>query len=241
MNDQERKKHLIDNSKKTLTNYFTGNIMGNLNNSITDRFQAIIQNGLSGQHVLVALSTANFDTLGFNTDLSTHHFFAKHHHDLADIKKAGYTPDVIFDDLGDNATTSPYAQTNAVSVTKNNVTGNVTMETTSGKTVASMKEHLRQNPRFIKRITISAVTTSDQKECPEAFNASMFMASVNPFQHEAAKEIDLSQYFQTNQFQSGKIVINYAKEELQWNDMLLWMIEVRSGCTMKITVDFYNE
>lgn len=216
--------------------------MGNLNNSIVDRFTAIIKNGATSEKALVAIATANFDTLGVDT-ANSGAVAHPHHHNLRDICAAGYNPDVIFDDLGDTNSSSPYGYKNSVTLATLGSESSVaiTMQTTSNKTVASMKEQLRLNPRFIKRITIAAVTTSDSKECPQAFNHSMFVASINPFQHEAAKEIDLSQYFATNQFQSGKIVMDYANGELQWNDMFLWMIEVMAGVTLTINVDFYNE
>ena len=59
------------------------------------------------------------------------------------------------------------------------------------------------------------------------------------FQKEAAREVDMSQYFQTNQFQSGKIVIDYNYGDLQWNDMLYWAIEVEGNTSLKVTIDFY--
>ena len=117
----------------------------------------------------------------------------------------------------------------------------LTMSAASGKSINHCLRYLSNNPRCVKRVTIAAMTNPGGMPKPDAYNASMLLASLNPFQKEAAREVDMSQYFQTNQFQSGKIVIDYNYGDLEWNDLLYWAIEVTGATTLKVTIDFYPD
>lgn len=227
MRDRAQKQKLLKESNRVLTNYFSGK-MNKLSQSIIDRLQFSIQNGNASDNVAVVIATANFDTDGFTFD-GTAGTVTKHHHNLAQLAAAGYAGDVILDDPC------------TVSVTSSKgTTANVVFDSATGKFVSQCREHLKVNPRYIKRITIAA-SDNTGNALPDAFNASMFVASVNPFQKEAAREIDLSQYFMPSQYQDGKIVIDYDYGNFQWNDMLYWAIEVRRSTVLKVTVDFYAE
>lgn len=221
MSELEKKQRLISQSNRVLTNYFSGE-MNKLQSSITDRMQFTIENGSTTDKIAVAIATGNIDTEGF--ELDGNGSVAKHNHNADGLRAAGYAADVVLDDA-------------VVTVGEGHTSYAVTMSTAAGKTINHCKRYLTHNPRCVKRVTIAA--TSNGHENPAAFNASMFLASLNPFQKEAAREVDMSQYFQTNQFQSGKIVIDYNLGDLQWNDLLYWAIEVEASTTLKVTIDFY--
>jgi len=226
MTEQERREILYE-SNRVLTNYFNKD-MNKLQSSITDRMQFTIQNGSTGSKVCVALATGNIDTTGFEAKENPENDefpYIMHHHNVEGVKAAGYNADVVLDDAPKGVEFD-----SAI----------VAMSTAAGKSIDHCKRYLSNNPRCVKRVTIAA-TTSEGREKPDAFNASMFVASMSPFQREAAREVDMSQYFQTNQFQSGKIVIDYNYGDLQWNDMLYWALEVEAATTMKVTIDFYPE
>ena len=225
MSDLVRKQRLMSQANGILTNYFTGK-MNKLQSSITDRMQFTIVNGHADDNdkIAVAIATGNIDTEGFETKNNA---VVKHYHNNAGLLAAGYVADVVLDDAEVSHTT------------KGDDTATITMTSPSGKSINHCKRYLSNNPRCIKRITIAATTTSSVVPKPSAYNASMFLASLNPFQKEAAREVDMSQYFQTNQFQSGKIVIDYNYGDLQWNDMLYWAIEVEGNTSMKVTIAFY--
>ena len=184
--------------------------------------QFTIENGSTTDKIAVAIATGNIDTEGF--ELDGNGSVAKHNHNNAGLIAAGYAADVVLDDA-------------VVTVGEGHTSYAVTMSTAAGKTINHCKRYLEHNPRCVKRVTIAA--TSNGRENPAAFNASMFLASLNPFPNEAAREVDMSQYFQTTQFQSGKIVIDYNFGDLQWNDLLYWAIEVEASTTLKVTIDFY--
>lgn len=185
--------------------------------------QFTIENGSTTDKIAVAIATGNIDTEGFDFD-KTKGAATKHNHNTAGLLAAGYAADVVLDDA-------------VVTVGEGDTSYDVTMSTAAGKSINHCKRYLKHNPRCVKRVTIAATTGGHEN--PSAFNASMFLASLNPFQKEAAREVDMSQYFQTNQFQSGKIVIDYNYGDLQWNDLLYWAIEVEAATTLKVTIDFY--
>lgn len=192
-----------------------------LQSSIVDRMQFTIENGHTTDKVAVVIANGNIDVEGFELEGGE---VVKHNHNNAGLLAAGYVADVVLDDAPNGVDYDG---------------ANIKMTTAAGKSIVHCKRYLMHNPRMVKRVTISAVENGQRKEKPDAFNASMFLASLNPFQKEAAREVDMSQYFQTNQFQSGKIVIDYDYGNLQWNDLLYWAIEVESATIMKVTIDFY--
>lgn len=199
-----------------------------LQSSITDRMQFTVVNGHTTDKIAVAIATGNIDTEGF--ELEEHNGVVtgvkKHNHNNAGLIAAGYAADIVLADAPDG-------------IDYDGV--NIGISTGSGKSIDHCKHYLSNNPRCIKRVTIAAMVNGTGLPKPDAYNASMLLASLNPFQKEAAREVDMSQYFQTNQFQSGKIVIDYNYGDLQWNDMLYWAIEVEADTTMKVTIDFYPD
>ena len=139
--------------------------------------QFTIENGSTTDKIAVAIATGNIDTEGF--ELDGNGSVAKHNHNAAGLRAAGYAADVVLDDA-------------VVTVGEGHTSYAVTMSTAAGKTINHCKRYLEHNPRCVKRVTIAA--TSNGHENPAAFNASMFLASLNPFQKEAAREVDMSQW-----------------------------------------------
>lgn len=224
MTDEEKKRLLLQKSRKTITNYFTGINMKN----ITDKFQFSISNGVSGKNAVVAIAHANIDVEGVVTTYADSVYTStKHNHNTENLAKEGYNVDAVLDDA-------------TVIATISGTEGNITMQAVnSNKSIAHTLEYLKHNPRMVKNIAIVVASTT-LSEKSAAFK-SMSLASLNPFHQESAREIDLQQYFSENQFQSGKINIPYAKGDFEWNDLLFWSIVVAQGTTLEITVDFYEE
>ena len=199
--------------------------MNKLQSSITDRMQFTLINGHETDTATVVLAHGNIDVEGFEEDQVKG--IVKHNHNNAGLIAAGYVADVVLDDAPEGVDFKDDTL--------------VTMSAASGKSINHCLRYLSNNPRCVKRVTIAAMTNPGGMPKPDAYNASMLLASLNPFQKEAAREVDLSQYFQTNQFQSGKIVIDYNYGDLQWNDLLYWAIEVTGATTLKVTIDFYPD
>lgn len=204
--------------------------MNKLQSSITDRMQFTIVNGRTDdtEPIAVVIAHGNIDTEGF--ELEEHNGVVtgvnKHHHNNAGLIAAGYAADVVLDDA---------------EVLIDGGTASVKMFTSQGKSIDHCLRYLSNNFRSVKRVTVAAMINGSSLPKPDAYNASMLFASLNPFQKEAAREVDMSQYFQTNQFQSGKIVMDYNYGDLQWNDTLYWAIQVAGATTLKVTIDFYPQ
>lgn len=197
--------------------------------NITDKFQFSIANGHATKNISVAIAHGNIDVEGLvttaeNVSGSLVYTTTKHRHNTANLVAEGYNVTTVLDD--------------AVVVYDR---ANITMQAVdSQKSIAHALDYLKVNPRMVKNIAIVVGAVPANTDKSAAFK-SMSLASINPFHKEAAREIDLQQYFSENQFQSGKINIGYAKGDFEWNDFLLWTVVVPYGTTLEITVDFYDE
>ncbi len=200
--------------------------------NITDKFQFSIQNGLSNHNINVAIAHGNIDVEGFATTAETVsgslvYSTVKHHHDVSGLVKEGFGVDTVLDDA-------------VAAVTVSGETANVTMQAAdSTKSIRHALEYLKTNPRDVKQISI-VVGVTGLADKSAAFKT-MSLANMNPFHREAARDIDLQQFFSENQFQSGKITMSYAKGDFCWGDDLFWSIVVVKGTSLDITVEFYNE
>ena len=164
MTNQQLNEALLLQSEKTLTNYFTGNMsQKQLKNVIGDRFQFSIKNNLETS-IRVALATANIDVQGIETIESAPAIdnggagvsdgpgnstaIRLHQHNIAGLVQAGHAVDVVLDDA-------------TVSVTVNGETGDVVMGCVdSSRSIQNVKRELARKPRWIKRITIAASSTT---------------------------------------------------------------------------------
>lgn len=209
-----------------------------LKNVIGDRFQFSIKNNLETS-IRVALATANIDVQGIETIESAPAIdnggagyvsdgsgnstaIRLHQHNIAGLVQAGHAVDVVLDDA-------------TVSVTVNGETGDVVMGCVdSSRSIQNVKRELARKPRWIKRITIAASSTT-------AYNTSMSVATLSAFCQAAEIDIDINQYFLTTQYQNDKVNIDFEFGELQWNADFLWLINIPADVREQITVEFYNE
>lgn len=209
---------IIKQSEKILTNYFTGNMDKQLRTALGDKFQFKITNQLQSSAIRVAIATGNVNTLGVDTVSNK---AVLHHHDVAGLVREGHPVDTILDD-------------STVSVTVNGETGTVAMSTLdSSRSISHTRNHLRLNPRWIKKITISASSTN-------VYQSSMVIATLSPFKQTPEEVIDLNQYYRVDQYQNDKIEMEFAREQLQWNDDLFMAINLPGGSWAQMTIEFYD-
>lgn len=196
--------------------------------NITDKFQFSIVNGRAVP-TTVALSHGNIDVEGFVTSSPSSGVYAttKHNHNTAGLIAEGFNVDTVLDDA-----TVAFAETDSPNVVMSAIGSN--------RSIAHALAYLRHNPRLVKNIAIVVAAVPEGIDKSSAF-MSMSLASLSPFHKEAAKEVDLQQFFSENQFQSGKINIGYAKGDFEWNDLLYWDIVVAAGTTLNITIEFYED
>lgn len=193
--------------------------------NINDKFQFSIANGHTTKNASVAIAHANIDVEGFDTSVSSGTYTTrKHHHNTDALVAEGYNVNTVLDDAA---------------VTFDGAT--ITMQAVDvNKSIAHALEYIKNNPRLVKNIAVVVANVPSGSDKSAAFK-SMSLASLNPFHKEAAREVDLQQYFSENQFQSGKINIPYAKGDFEWNDLLFWSIVVPAGTTLELTVEFYED
>jgi hypothetical protein len=194
--------------------------------NINDKFQFSIANGHTTSNVSVAIAHANIDVEGFTTTSPSSGTYQtlKHRHNTTKLAAEGYNVTTVLDDA-----TVVYDSANIVM-----------QAVDSSKSIAHALEYIKNNPRMVKNIAVVVVSVPSGSDKSAAFK-SMSLASLNPFHKEAAREVDLQQYFSENQFQSGKINIPYAKGDFEWNDLLFWSIVVPAGTTLELTVEFYED
>lgn len=196
--------------------------------NITDKFQFTIVNGRDVP-TTVAIAHGNIDVEGFVTTSPSSGVYTtvKHNHNTTNLVAEGFSVDTVLDDA-----TVVFAETDNPAV--------VMAAIGTGRSIAHALAYLKHNPRMVKNIAIVVAAVPQDTDKSAAF-MSMSLASLSPFHKEAAREVDLQQYFSENQFQSGKINIPYAKGAFEWNDFLYWDIVVANGTTLNVTVEFWDE
>lgn len=204
-----------------------------LQSSVGDRLIFSLTNNTE-KPITVALATAHLPVVGIierlNENGVTEHYL--HHHStdkLASLGYAGVT--AILDDLtpaegdGYNVPTGGTVQM---------------LSTDPDVSIAAAIAYLKENPRYVKSVTI---TTNNSGFFD---SGAMSFATLNPFHRENARDVNVSRYFSVNQYQQGKIVIDYAAGELQWNDNLFWAIkgipaiDKGQACTLSFIIEFYD-
>lgn len=188
-----------------------------LRTALGDKFQFSINNGLQNSAIRVAIATGNLPIDGIDGQKNE-----IHHHNTAALIREGHPVDTILDD-------------DTVALTIGSESGNVAMSTIdSSKSIAHARAHLAANPRWIKKITISASNTT-------VYQSSMSVATLSPFKQTPEEVIDLNQYYRVDQYQNDKIEIEFAGGQLQWNDDFFWAINLPKNTSVQITVEFYDE
>lgn len=198
-----------------------------LKTALTDKFQFSIVNHCN-RAVRVALATGHIDVEGFDLvagkdynsedpNFFEHLHVVKHMHNTENLEREGYSVDAVLDDA-------------AIKIDG----GTIHMACIdTSKTIRHAKASLMQNFRWIKKITIAANSTA-------AFQTSMSIATLSAFHKENERDIDLNDYFSVQQFQNDKIVMDFEYNELQWNDDLFWALNIPTGVTEQISVEFYD-
>ena len=206
----DRKDRLIKESNRVLTNYFNKNMSTTLTKALTNRFQFVINNPSSNGDKQVAIAVANFATIDVTAATRANAYQNK-----TELAAAGYNCDVILDD----ATVSDVVMGAA----------------DSQKTIRHFMEHMKNNARYIKKITINVGSGNSA-----AFDTTLTIANVTPFGRGEVKDLDVNQFFERSQFQDGKVELPFEDGELAWDSNLYMAMTVLSGYKYSISVEFYN-
>lgn len=223
-----RKRALLGRAEKELTNYFTGKTEITMN--FNDKLQVKLINTSTTKSASVALAAGGAPVLGAvkgNGDA-----IRIHHHETEALNRLGFAVDAILDDL------TPEEE--AAGGVLFGTTERLFMESVDANlSVAHALEYLKNNPRYIRSITI-------QTNNKAIFTSAIEVCTVSPFHREAARSFNLNDYYSVNQYQDDKIVIPFTAEQLQWNDMLYLAINSipaadggSTGSAVTLIVEFY--
>lgn len=206
----DRKDRLIKESNRVLTNYFNKNMSITLDKALTNRFQFTVKNPEGNGNKQVAIAVANFATIDVTATTRANAYQNK-----TELAAAGYNCDVILDD----------ATVSAV----------VMGASDSSKSIRHFMEHMKNNPRYIKKIVISV-----GKGNTAAFDTIMTIANVTPFGRGEVKDLDVNQFFERSQFQDSKVELPFEDGDLAWDSNLYLAFTAIQGFTYSISVEFYN-
>lgn len=235
------KAQIMRRANKVLTNYFSKEMA--LKNAIADRLNFSIKNGME-RSACVALACGHLPVTGIAAKDGNYYI---HHHDTSRLTKLGFPGiDAIMDDA-----TPAEGDGFVVKNLSGEEEGKIkVMATDSSQSLEAVKSYLSRSWRWIKSITIN---TNDAG----LFESGVLsFGSYSPFHRETPRDVNISRYFSVNQYQTGKIVIDYAQGEVQWNDDLLFFLSGIPGAsvsrdgegnslitpaTVNIIIEFYNE
>lgn len=215
------KQALLHRAEQQLTNYFTGKTPTTMN--FNDKLQVTLENKSTTLNATIALATGGIPTDAIVIDGTNAY---QHHHDTSRMLQAGYGVDVILDDM-----TPKEVNDGGIDVSGGKFVMAPADNTFSIRHAIS---HLKDNPRYIKTITI-------QTENKAVYSSgSIEICSVSPFHREAERSFNLGDYYSVNQYQSDKIIIPFAADQLQWNDLLYMALTgIPSETRLVVIVEFF--
>jgi hypothetical protein len=111
----------------------------------------------------------------------------------------------------------------------------ITVAGTNGK-ILDMLHFFKGNPTRIPEITIQSQKYSTSAIDTSMYSKIMTMRKVSPFRKFGDELIDLNDFFDVKQYQSGKIVVDTARYGMQADDQTLIFLEIDND--IKITFKF---
>lgn len=211
---------------KVLTNYFTGKrIMSESigHNALTPRFGFSVKNKNATTSKSIAIFSGHLDFTEQILSAQVTSGVDKGYSGLINgintiMSAAGYPVDAVLATL---------PETDGQDL--------VMMPNDNKKSIESFKRYFRNNPHFIKNITVT-IGGND----PNAFNSVInFQNKMYPYKSMAKNEIDLSKYYDRMQYSQNKIEIPFAEGEVEISDQLWMDICVPADTTYKIVIELY--
>ncbi len=238
------KRLLVDEADRTLTDYFSKTNQNKtiMSKIIPDTLQFSIEVGhkadataRTANTIGVCILSGHFDTLGLDT------VEEPHRHNTKSMNAAGLRAvNVILDDMtaseknGNGIIPAIDGQNSPAEVVKI-YAGN------SDIPLRPALQFLRTNPLFVRQISI------------ETTDGGMWMGSLvwgdhNPFERLTAHDERLNKYKSVNQYDSGKIVIDYERGALQFNEDTFFALNGipvpaigADPTVISVSIEFYAE
>jgi hypothetical protein len=221
------KKSEILNKISLLTNNFTGGKNMGASNATQNKFKANINNTSSTHACTVALLPGHYDTIGVIstvTQATTEPYAVSaitnkiHYHDTSELTCAGVVCNTVLDDV--DATEVSY-QGGYIIMTPFD----------SAYTINSFRRYVMHNPMILKSMTLHSASTS-------AYEGNLKIQKTNPFNRPAEIPIELDKFFDTKQFQDGKIDIDFSEDNLEIADDVLMLLVVPASVSVGVTFRF---
>lgn len=215
---------IVEASKKTLSNYFTGKTMNrnyaqgsvqSVSNGLGRRFKIKMKNhGTSARRV--AITPAYFDVSGFEISGET---VVYHRHNITEIVNAGFNVDAIIDDnttLTSKGVELSFASSNAK------------------YSIRAFLDFIRTNPMSLKELRI---ISKNGTATAEAFSSEMEISTAEPFNGAGVQSIDLAEFFDAYQNQNDRIKISFTDKKVILDDQLIWIVNLPASADLEITMD----
>jgi len=98
-------------------------------------------------------------------------------------------------------------------------------------TISAFLRYIRTNPRLLQSLLI----TTDNEE---AYNSSIELTKANPMGNGKTVFIDINQFFMPEQYQSGRVIVDFTREPLEISDDLVMAINIPAGAKMGFNFRF---
>lgn len=171
----------------------------------------------------ICLNPGYYNTIGLDVTTEEGKVTAAslHHHSISDISISNPEIEAVIDD-GTILTSGGK---------------NITVTGINGK----LRDHIafvKRNPVRIPAITISSVVTSTGAIDTTIYNKILTIRRVSPY-HRIGQDVivDLNEFFDTKQFQAGKITVDTARYGLQCDDQTLFFLAIPAGLTVTFRFD----
>jgi hypothetical protein len=201
----------------TLTNNFMGSTTQNIGIAVQNNYRANINN-LNTQAITVALLPGHYPTIGIDktpasgalTDVKLHY------HDTVELAKAGVSVTTILDDA---TVMGPSDQ-------------NIVMGAADPAfSIRSFREYVKLNPLMITSMTIHSSN-------PDAYGGKLRLQKTNPFNRPSEIPVELDKFFNVDQYQDGKINIDFTGSEVEIADDVLMLLVIPAQCNVGVTFRF---
>lgn len=226
------KSAILQHSNTVLTNYFTGKKMENsVSNGLGNKFQFKIENLNSTTVKKVCLCPAFFNTLSMSIVPETAEVVdtkdtkayvllgtssVKFAYDsVAEMTNAGYDVDYVIDDYLNVAS--------QIKVTAID----------SARTIRGFLEYRKTNEMQLKSMTLATNNT-------DLYDGKLLIGHADPFNRVELEKVDLQDFYSVQQYQSGKINIDFASEGqvMLVNDTLMMILLVAPSTEVTVTLRF---
>jgi hypothetical protein len=183
------------------------NSVSNLVAAISNKFGFTVTSE-STTPINLAVIPAYYDTLGLASG-------ALHYHNVAALNNAGAQVQAVIDEG-----TWPLPDDSNITIHSTDTT----------KPVRDLLAYLKHYPQYLGKMIIHSANQ-------QAYNNALKVSYANPFNDAERKPIDLNQYFDVDQFQDGKIVLDFSGVDFPVTPDLLMTMVIPAQST--VTVDLF--